>query len=330
MNTNSPSKKIIAFAIISLGIIGSIFVSKYLKEHPEAFASLRNKTDKEIPLKDISFGTSVKSGIEAIDTDEDGLMDWEELLWGTDVNKKDTDGDKTTDGDEVRGGRNPTKEGPDDYLNKEDKNIDSNTSTEQKVSKPVTKTDLMTESLVSKYMALKSASGGTVPDEAKELLINEIVSTTEESFVFRQFNRESLEVFSGEEKNNIRFYASNFATLQTNFLAAISNNELEIRRDPSVAARLYENLAISLYLLKVPQAISTDHLIVVNNMSIASAAFDAFAKYKQDPLLTTPALNAYRRAGELQEIALANISEYLRKSDIIFTEDEVGAFWNDY
>lgn len=330
MNPNSPSKKVIAFAIISLGIVLALFTSKFLKEHPEIFPSLRNKTVEEIPLQDLAFGTNLKSGIEMIDTDEDGLKDWEELLWSTDADSKDSDKDGTTDGDEVREGRNPTKAGPDDYLNTEEKTAVGNASAEVAPQKPLTHTDLLAESLVSKYMALKSASGGTVTEEAKNLLVENLVSTTENSFLFRQFTRGKMEVFSGEEKNNIRFYASSFATLQLNFLIAISKNELAIRRDPSVAARLYENLAVSLYLLKVPQAISTDHLIVVNNMSIASAAFDAFGKFKEDPLLTTPALNAYRRAGELQDIALANISEYLRKNDIIFTEDEAGSFWNDF
>ena len=36
-----------------------------------------------------------------VDTDGDGLKDWEELLWKTDSNKIDTDGDGTNDNEEI-------------------------------------------------------------------------------------------------------------------------------------------------------------------------------------------------------------------------------------
>lgn len=42
------------------------------------------------------------------DTDEDGLTDVEEVLYGTDKNNPDTDGDTVNDGDEVDAGTDPT------------------------------------------------------------------------------------------------------------------------------------------------------------------------------------------------------------------------------
>jgi hypothetical protein len=41
------------------------------------------------------------------DSDKDGLLDTEELDWGTDPALADTDGDNYTDGDEVLGGTSP-------------------------------------------------------------------------------------------------------------------------------------------------------------------------------------------------------------------------------
>mgnify|MGYP001563940977 CR=1 FL=1 len=52
----------------------------------------------------------------AQDSDEDGLKDWEEAVWQTDPQKPDTDGDGTTDGDEIKANRNPLQIGPDDQL----------------------------------------------------------------------------------------------------------------------------------------------------------------------------------------------------------------------
>lgn len=50
------------------------------------------------------------------DSDNDGLKDWEEQIYGTDPQKTDTDGDKTPDGEEIKLGRDPLKPGPKDKL----------------------------------------------------------------------------------------------------------------------------------------------------------------------------------------------------------------------
>lgn len=49
----------------------------------------------------------------SMDSDNDGLMDWEESLRGTDPNNPDTDGDGRTDDEEARSGRNPLEKGTD-------------------------------------------------------------------------------------------------------------------------------------------------------------------------------------------------------------------------
>lgn len=50
------------------------------------------------------------------DTDNDGLKDWEENIYGTDPEKDDTDGDGASDGDEIKSSRNPLVAGPGDEL----------------------------------------------------------------------------------------------------------------------------------------------------------------------------------------------------------------------
>lgn len=47
--------------------------------------------------------------LEPIDTDSDKLLDWQEYLFGTNVENADTDGDGFTDFDEVMGGYLPTE-----------------------------------------------------------------------------------------------------------------------------------------------------------------------------------------------------------------------------
>lgn len=53
-----------------------------------------------------------------LDSDEDGLFDWQEGLWDTDPHKFDTDADGTSDGREVATGHDPKVKGPNDIYSK--------------------------------------------------------------------------------------------------------------------------------------------------------------------------------------------------------------------
>lgn len=55
-----------------------------------------------------------------VDTDGDGLTDWEEILYHTDAQKEDSDGDGTKDGEEVNTGRHPLQKGPGDTISRTD------------------------------------------------------------------------------------------------------------------------------------------------------------------------------------------------------------------
>ncbi|MEK7498366.1 MAG: hypothetical protein AAB611_00715, partial [Patescibacteria group bacterium] len=64
-------------------------------------------------------GDEVKNGynpngtgkLPLIDKDKDGLLDAQEVYYGTDSNNSDTDGDGYKDGDEVKNGYNPNGDG---------------------------------------------------------------------------------------------------------------------------------------------------------------------------------------------------------------------------
>ena len=72
--------------------------------------------EKKVDLnKQLLFATTNLSDSDE-DTDNDGLKNWEETLWKTDKHNPDIDGDGTSDGDEIKAGRDPTRAGPDDAL----------------------------------------------------------------------------------------------------------------------------------------------------------------------------------------------------------------------
>ena len=52
-----------------------------------------------------------KQEVDLTDSDDDGLLDFEEAWYGTEINNADSDGDGYYDGDEVNGGYNPSGSG---------------------------------------------------------------------------------------------------------------------------------------------------------------------------------------------------------------------------
>lgn len=104
-----PKNRFIIFIIFTLLILAVGFLSfkykgKYLDKNDQF------KNDRDLSALDIASQSLKK------DSDNDGLKDWEEILWKTDSNNPDTDGDGMSDGEEVQQGRDPLKPGPDDKL----------------------------------------------------------------------------------------------------------------------------------------------------------------------------------------------------------------------
>ncbi len=109
----SPLKGVIAVLILLLFGVGAYLTRERGSENttpPESSPSTETST---------TDARSAKNGVlpSALnDTDRDGLKDFEETLWKTDPANPDTDGDGSTDGEEVQNDRNPLKKGPNDRL----------------------------------------------------------------------------------------------------------------------------------------------------------------------------------------------------------------------
>ncbi|PID83267.1 hypothetical protein CSB11_01885 [Candidatus Campbellbacteria bacterium] len=93
-----PSRKVVAFVIVPLFfVVLFILIESYFKK-----GEIEKKVAKEKLEKSIKYNVSEK------DTDDDGLLDWQERLYKTDVNNPDTDNDGVLDGKEVKKGTDPT------------------------------------------------------------------------------------------------------------------------------------------------------------------------------------------------------------------------------
>lgn len=129
--------------VLSLTIVGIIAVSLTSSYF---YAKYKQKAEYQKWLKESQqYSPNQNTQNTNLDSDNDGLIDLEELSFGTDLNNPDTDGDRYSDGEEVKNGYNPNgpgklgeegiNEDANDQLNigtEDNKNID--TSTEKFIS----------------------------------------------------------------------------------------------------------------------------------------------------------------------------------------------------
>ncbi len=87
---------VVGVLVVASGILFSYFTTKKQGASSRGSFAIADSAAREERLKKLQQ-----------DSDNDGLRDWEEVLYRTDPHKPDTDGDGTPDGEEVKLGRDP-------------------------------------------------------------------------------------------------------------------------------------------------------------------------------------------------------------------------------
>lgn len=117
LQTFSKNKRLILAAFLPLLFWAGIFTFWFYDTGESSAEPIIIKSSQNKIGNSISQIASI--GATQTDSDNDGLSDWEESVYGTNSNNPDSDGDGYLDGEEVASKRDPLKKGPDDILTKE-------------------------------------------------------------------------------------------------------------------------------------------------------------------------------------------------------------------
>jgi hypothetical protein len=259
--------------------------------------------------------------ISTLDSDNDSLPDWQEVLAGTDVDKADSDGDGTNDGAEVKLNRDPLKTVPDDSTGEK-------TSTDP--NNPTGDPESMSDAVARKIFSTLAYVSGDTPltEDSQQNIINDVMSQIQTSFTYKEYPLSGLSFIDKETSQTLRFYGDIFASLQVQMILSMGKNVTQIQNDFSILAQIYQKQADDLYTIKVPKEMAEVHLNVVNNFSKSAAVYMAIHNEKKDPLTLPFAVNIYQQATAEQETSLAKIARFLKNNDIIYTSEEAGGYWN--
>lgn len=312
-----PSKRFIIAVLVALAIV---VISFFTSQQSPVTKNSVSKNETE---------TLKENGPATKDSDSDGLYDWEENLWGTDANDPDTDGDGTSDGEEVAQNRNPLIAGPNDLLY-DNSGLVLPGSTEEEMS----------EAKKEFYSMFLEQRG----EEIREMTLLALTQNFDKKeFINREkYVLNDLNLSSKNDDEFIRSYGNALGEIFARYAdkedypydeVAIFGEALE-NRSPSNLFKLefvslaYKNLAEDFLAIETPMSVAENHLALINGYGMLSETTGTMRFFFEDPLRGGLAYETYVGQTALNQVALFNIMIYFENKNIKFEETEPGSLFN--
>lgn len=318
-----PSKNVtVIFILVVLIMIGIIAFSARKQYKENIYYS------EDYPA---TLSAEQTNNIEELDSDGDGLFDWEEILRKTDPTNPDSDGDGTIDGTEVKEGRDPAVAGPDDAISTPDlEQLDPNNIPD--IYEHYTDGTISAQ-LANNFYRNYFEYGGAAnyATELEPALIATLIDGVDDiTDLENKYSALELQTFFFN-KEQVREYGNEFAEIQKSLLeqlGVLQNNSPESYLNS--ISTLYHNTSERLMDIEVPKSLSELHTEVANNFyKVGISISQINTEYQTDPIKSLFAIQNYNTALASQIEIYTTIANYFKDNDILFDEDEAGIFWSN-
>jgi len=314
METGSnPRKNLMISGFVALLIVAvGIYVNRDEIVKPKFATSEKTNTQK-----------TTKAGEDDItkrDSDEDGLLDWEERLRGTDPFNPDTDGDGTFDGKELALGRDPLKPAPNDLLPLLTQGVFATSST-----------DL--EGIRKEFFAKYLTDAGR---DIRETTFRDIIG----GFNPKRFKPTNqlldLNISSDADGEALRAYGNAFGKLIQKHTSTPLRTEEEIfnvamktkndasLRDLQLLVVVYNNFSRDLRSLTVPLPLAEHHLAIVNGYDGMAKGLSGMMQLYSKPIEGAAGYQTYTRMRLDVTVGYAGVVAYFIEKKVTFDETEPG------
>ncbi len=322
------SKRIL-FAALVVVVLGSIvYITKYRPIAGENSAQT-SITREETPL------IGIESTLQNTDSDNDGLKDWEETIWGTDPQNPDTDKDGTKDGAEVNSDRDPRVKGPNDKRQGNSSRDISETAIGD--VKNLNTTQKLGRSIFIKYLSLKK-NGADLTDEDQKVILNSAINEITLTIQYKTYTAKNLIVGPISDVSAARAYADAMAIAVKKNSPKQVYNELALLGDiaengdddGSKTRHLKEIVAsykaiIKAYLaIPVPQDALEKHLAFINAMSAVTTNIEGFSVAGQDIVVSLAHITPYSVHVDQMTAAFNSLVGYFAQKGVVFNEQSPG------
>ncbi len=294
-----PSKK---FSIMMGSIVFVLLLTFGLFYY---FSKKQTFKTENSDLKVTNALTESKDIVDLIgsDTDNDGVLDWEEALWGTDKNKR------------------ATFEGKSDASYIAEKKKALNIETDLNNEKNISETDLFAREFFTAYTALK-ASGQVDSNTINEFssVLGERVSNPNLVDIYTTENIKYTLVDSDTPRNTYyntlkKYFDQQSANGLGDEINIISGGLLEYAENGSegkyeqlnIIADSYKEFAKKVISTPVPEGLATIHLKIANSAYNTGISVGNMTKITSDPIIGISGLSQYEQYSEALIQAVADL-----------------------
>ncbi len=293
--------------VTNLGIVlGVLFILFQIPKLPKHFENISEKQN----IKRNFAGMTVEE-IKTRDTDSDGVLDWEEYLWGTDPQKKDSDGDGTSDLEYV-----------------EEKRLEIQRETGVTGLPQDSRTSQLAEEYFSTIIALEESGGLTT--EALTNLALSFTDSISETDLPDVFSKETL-TSGPSTKYDIQKYKDTVSLKLSENGGSVIGLEFgyidQLIRDKSTKesskttlegiASSYKIFATSLSDISVPSEVTEEHVAFINALYNTGLSIEKTSSFWDDPISGIEGLIQYKEYSSKVEESLAFFEDYFSKNGII-------------
>ena len=308
-----------AFALSAALIYGATFVG----------------SGKKISILSIEEARPSDPALASLDSDHDGLPDWEEAVRGTDPNNADTDGDGSLDGEETRFGRDPNKPGPNDsLLSKENEAFLTDLLS---AASSTNITDDISQRLFAQYASVLNKNG-SADQQTQEAIVQDALAHSKVPLRGKTYTKSDLIVVT-DSKESIRVFANQtIKAVEVHPNASMTNSvvvfgaAMDEADQRSAAAfpilgRVSQALSKDLLRIPVPSSYASSYLQIINAYEKGGAAFEDMGYYEKDPIRALSGFANYVQMMQLSINMLTGLAQKITGSGILFSATEAGSVW---
>jgi len=258
------------------------------------------------------------------DFDQDGLENWEEFLWKTDPLNPDSDGDGTSDGEEVASGRDPRKVGPNDSIKDNPENPDT------------PKTDLLAQQFALEYFTLKQ-SGSDLTPEMQDRIVQSLVDESYERAPLELYGVNQLNIEDISTDLTFKKYGNDLGTvlIETNnpnvsedpltiVEDALANEDEDLLADLDLYIEGYREIIDKMLEISVPKDLSDIHLNLVNSSYYVLYSLEGMRDIFDDPLGGFISISDYTDSTNLLRNSIEDLSDFMESHNISYQQTESG------
>ena len=256
----------------------------------------------------LTYNTSILKDLVNKDTDADGVLDWEEGLWGTSPTQKDTDADGVSDSTEIAQLKAQARGSAEVEISEEN----------------LTQTDKFSRELVATMAALNQS--GEMDQATIEKLGQSLATQVENSPSKKTYGSSDIKVIKDTSLQAAEKYNSAMRTVYSKYVIVSSHIDIlqeSLTEDEDLDGSVLEKLdpiikqtqgiINGMIAIEVPQNLAPFHLALINALANLNENLSSVQLVDIDPIMAFSAMSQYEQNATLLELAATNLENALEK-----------------